>query len=80
MTFKQWILQFVNEDSPIGDLARDNKIDTNFPDSNSYEDLYHYLFLQNASYLCLESFDKAWQLFKSQHSIVEVQVLEIRKI
>lgn len=66
MSFKQWILQFTNEDSPIGDLARDNKQDPKFPDSNSYDTLYSYLFSQNASYLCLQSFEKAWQLYKSQ--------------
>ncbi|PJO45145.1 YozE family protein [Lysinibacillus xylanilyticus] len=65
MTFKQWILQYINEDSPIGDLARDNKVDPKFPDSNSYEELYSYLFSQNASHLCLQSFEKAWQLYKS---------------
>ncbi|MED4886599.1 YozE family protein [Lysinibacillus sp. FSL R7-0073] len=66
MTFKKWILQYINEDSPIGDLARDNKQDPKFPDSNSYDNLYSYLFYQNASYLCLQSFEKAWQLYKSQ--------------
>ncbi|MFC9540816.1 YozE family protein [Lysinibacillus sp. NPDC056959] len=71
MNFKKWLNQFEYDDSPIGDLARDNKQDPTFPDSNSYNELYHYLFLQNASYLCLQSFDKAWQLFNSQHSIVE---------
>ena len=66
MTFKKWILQYINEDSPIGDLARDNKKDPKFPDSNSYDTLYSYLFSQKASYLCLQSFEKAWQLYKSQ--------------
>ncbi|EON73955.1 YozE family protein [Lysinibacillus sphaericus] len=71
MTFKKWILQYINEDSPIGDLARDNNEDPKFPDSNSYDELYSYLLSQNASYLCLQSFEKSWQFFKSQHSIVE---------
>lgn len=66
MTFKKWILQYINEDSPIGDLARDNKQDPTFPDSDSYNELYDYLISQNASYLCLQSFDKAWNLYKTE--------------
>lgn len=65
MTFKTWIQQYINEESPIGDLARDNKLDPKFPDSNSYDTLYSYLLSQNASYLCLQSFEKAWKLYKN---------------
>ncbi|MCR8853497.1 sterile alpha motif-like domain-containing protein [Lysinibacillus fusiformis] len=66
MKFKTWIQKFINEDSPIGDLARDNELDPAFPDSNSYNELYDYLYSQNASELCLLSFDKAWQLYKAR--------------
>lgn len=66
MTFKKWILQYISEDSPIGDFARDNQQDPTFPDSDSYNELYDYLISQNASYLCLQSFDKAWHLYKTE--------------
>ncbi|KPN97744.1 sterile alpha motif-like domain-containing protein [Lysinibacillus sp. ZYM-1] len=66
MIFKTWIQQFINEDNPIGDLARDNEQDPSFPDSNSYNELYDYLYSQNASELCLLSFDKAWQLYNAR--------------
>lgn len=64
MTFKKWLKQFIYEDSPIGDLARDNELDPAFPNSNSYYRLYDYLRRQNASCLCLQSFNKAWKLYK----------------
>ena len=63
MTFKKWLQQFINEDNPIGDLARDNEHDPTFPDTNSYNEMYDYLFSQNASDLCLRSFDRAFQLY-----------------
>lgn len=63
MTFKQWILQFANENSPRGDLAEDIRLDAGFPDSSSYNEIYDYLFYKNASVPCLESFDEAWQLY-----------------
>lgn len=63
MTFKKWLQQFIKEDNPIGDLARDNEQDPTFPDTNSYNEMYDYLFSQNASDLCLQSFDKAFQLY-----------------
>lgn len=59
MTFKKWILQFTNEDSPIGDLARDNLRDPAFPNSYSYKKIRAHLVRQNASDLCLESFQNA---------------------
>ncbi|TQR26865.1 hypothetical protein C7Y47_24065 [Lysinibacillus sphaericus] len=65
MTFKQWLKQYVNDDSPIGDLARDNELDPYFPNTNSYNKMYDYLLSQNASYLCLQSFEKAWHLYKN---------------
>ena len=66
MTFKQWLKQYVNEDSPIGDLARDNELDPYFPNTNSYNKMYDYLLSQNASYLCLQSIENAWQLYKNR--------------
>lgn len=62
-SFYQWCKQFVNEDSPIGDLAKDNLLDPTFPDSDSYNELYDYLVSQHASDLCLQVFDKAWNLY-----------------
>lgn len=67
MNFKKWLKQFVNEESPIGDLARDNEQDPTFPDSYSYKKISAHLEGQNASRLCMESFENAWQLYKNKY-------------
>lgn len=64
-TFKTWCNQFITEESPIGDLARDNSVDHTFPDSYSYKEIKEYLINQHASDLCILSFRKAWKLYKS---------------
>lgn len=66
-TFKTWCNQFIKEDSPIGDLARDNSVDPTFPDSSSYNEIFDYLaYYQRASDLCLKVFDEAWELYKKE--------------
>ena len=64
MTFKQWVLQFVNEDSPRGDLAVDIQNDKTFPNSSSYNEMYDYLYHMNVSDPCLHSFDMAWNDYR----------------
>lgn len=66
MTFKQWIFQFIYEDSPRGDLAEDVRLDTEFPDSDSYNEIYDYLYYKDASVLCLQSFDEVWKQYKQE--------------
>ncbi|MEY9979037.1 YozE family protein [Lysinibacillus sp. RC79] len=73
MTFNKWLKRLVYEDSPIGDLARDNKVDPTFPDSDSYNELYDYLISQKASDLCLLSFDKAWGKYLTECNKEETQ-------
>lgn len=71
LTFKNWILQFINEDSPTGDLARDNKQDPKFPNSYSYNKIRAHLERQNASELCMESFQDAWKQYKNRNKHVK---------
>lgn len=67
MNFKIWLKQFLNEESPIGDLARDNERDPSFPDSYSYKKIRVHLERQHASRLCMESFEDAWQRYKNRN-------------
>lgn len=67
MTFKKWIVQYINEDSPIGDLARDNSLDSTFPNSYSYKKIRAHLERQNASELCMKSFQDAWKRYKNRN-------------
>lgn len=64
MTFKTWILKnYLNEDSPIGDLAGDIKTDKNFPDTNNYERVLNYLKSRSACRECVAVFKKAYQIY-----------------
>lgn len=65
MTYKQYILQFKNEDSAIGDLAYDISKDPDFPDSEDYDDIYMYLRRRNACDECLEVAEETFNDFKS---------------
>lgn len=66
MTFKKWLRQYLLQQSPIGDLARDNEQDPSFPDSYSYMKNRDYLERQHASRLCMESFEDAWRRYKNR--------------
>lgn len=66
MIFKQWILQFINEDSPTGDLAMDIQDDVYFPNTKIYGEMYDYLESNHASDLCLASFKEAWKKYKQE--------------
>ena len=43
MEFYEWILQFTDEESPVGDLAYDIKRDPRFPKNNDYDDMQWYI-------------------------------------
>lgn len=43
LTYKEWILKFINVDLPIGDIARDIQLDKNFPDTKDYDEILYYL-------------------------------------
>ena len=63
MSFAKWLMQFVEENSPLGDLARDVAKDKNFPRSRRYETIYSYLNDSGASDACINAFDEAWEKF-----------------
>ncbi|WP_313469485.1 YozE family protein [Lysinibacillus sp.] len=67
MLFKQWILQFTNEDSPRGDLAVDVRDDILFPSTKYFGEMYDYLESKRASELYLDSFKEAWKQYKEEN-------------
>jgi hypothetical protein len=44
MTFKKWLAQFIDENSPRGDFARDVLADAEFPDTKNISKINDYLF------------------------------------
>ena len=63
MSFAKWLMQFVEENSPLGDLARDVAKDKNFPRSRRYETIYSSLEDGGASDACMNVFEEAWEKF-----------------
>lgn len=44
MTFKKWLTQFADENTPRGDFARDVLADAEFPDTKNISKINDYLF------------------------------------
>lgn len=66
MTFKRWIMHFVDSDHIVGHLADDISTDDRFPAVNEYLAIYNYLVDMNACSNALLAFDKAWQLYERE--------------
>ena len=65
MTFKNWILCHVGENSPLGDLANDVVTDGSFPETESKEEIETYLDSKNACEGALNAFNHAWNMYKN---------------
>lgn len=66
MTFKSWIGNFKDQNSPIGDLANDIVVDEAFPNSASYEEILEYLEDLDACDGAIKAFNDAWKLYEQQ--------------
>lgn len=71
ISFRVWIRRFIDDDTPIGDLARDMKNDhLRFPKSNKYDVIEHYLSVErHACYKARMTFEDAWEKYKIFHSM-----------
>lgn len=49
MTYKDYILQFISEDTPAGDIARDIAQDPHFPATSNHDELDYYLTVDQTS-------------------------------
>lgn len=61
MTFFEYMMKYLNKDTPAGDLARDlNRDKENFPQSNDGKEIMDYLFSKGACSQCLDTFEKCY--------------------
>lgn len=67
-TFKTWILNFTEVDLPIGDLARDISNDGDFPDSDSFSEMFEYLQRRHASENALDALVTVWNFYLSSNA------------
>ena len=65
-SFYSWLLQFKNDDTAIGDLARDARSDADFPRrSISYRHLKDYLECKHACEAAMDVFTDAFAQYKA---------------
>ncbi len=68
--FKTWLLaNHVHEDTPVGDVARDVRLDPGFPSTGERRDLRRFFTdVWNADSNFLASFEEAWALYEPDGS------------
>jgi len=64
VSFVSFILKFKNDDSPIGDLARDIEMDKRINRNLGYEKLLSYLIDKNACSGALNALDEAYEYYQ----------------
>lgn len=47
LSFKDWILKFIEVDLPIGDLARDVLRTSDFPGDNNFTDIHEHFYTKS---------------------------------
>lgn len=66
MDFKEYSEKFLNEESPLGDLARDMKSDGGFPETNEYEKVEGYLLYMGACYEALRAAEEMFEKYSEE--------------
>ncbi|MBZ6205798.1 sterile alpha motif-like domain-containing protein [Streptomyces olivaceus] len=63
-SFYEWLMRCVDEQSPVGDLARDARDDDTWPDGEeSYDLCVEYLESLNAYDGALDALEEAWRRY-----------------
>ncbi|MDH5179490.1 MAG: sterile alpha motif-like domain-containing protein [Gammaproteobacteria bacterium] len=58
--FRDWLMDQVDRDDPVGDLANDFKLDKSEPTDSSSYDGWQSFFASKFSYAALSAFEEAW--------------------
>lgn len=70
--FSRWLAKQVNDDSAIGDLARDAIQDGNWPHkAKRFEEFHAYLRSRNTCQGAIDALADAWQLYSHQADTLE---------
>ncbi|MDQ0491869.1 YozE family protein [Paenibacillus brasilensis] len=64
-TFKIWLSNFKKAELPIGSLAVDILRDKNFPDNDSFNEIFEYLQSQTNDPDILETFKLVWNFYQA---------------
>lgn len=63
--FYDWMMEKLDVDSPIGDLANDMKCDKNFPFDGNKKDIERHLDRVGACDGAFRAFNKAWKEYEN---------------
>ena len=70
LSFKDWVLKFIDVDLPIGDLAKDISNDEAFPaKSKNRNQIIEYLESKGASYLVVDVANECLDFYEATHLI-----------
>ena len=61
--FAKWIMRYKEDNSPIGDLARDISDDKDFPKTKSKKKILEYLESKDACDGAISAFISAWEAY-----------------
>lgn len=68
MTFKTYMKQFINADTPLGDLARDIKSDRDFPSTKDRRTIKLHLVNAGAYHGAMAIFNVAYDMYKADNN------------
>lgn len=67
-TFKSWISNFKGVDLPIGDLAEDILADDDFPEYDSFTDIYDHIRGRRGNTPALDTFVTVWNFYLASNT------------
>jgi uncharacterized protein YozE (UPF0346 family) len=62
-TYKTWMLELLDYDNPVGDLARDIDQDINFPNTDDFDEVKNYLTRRGATYDVMQLLEETWSKY-----------------
>lgn len=68
MTFTKWLKSFQEDNTPLGDLARDVSSDKDFPKTKSSKKILEYLESKGACDGAISAFKDAWESYTAEQS------------
>ena len=63
LTYKEWLLKFININLPIGDIAKEVSVDPNFPNVKDYESIFSYLEENHTSDSFMRVFEYSYKMY-----------------
>lgn len=69
LTYKEWLLKFIDVNLPIGDLAKDVEADKTFPNSKKREVILEHLESRQAAPIVIDIFERTYRFYREDVNI-----------